>query len=198
MKLYSALLAFLLLPIFSSGQSAPPSRQPLATVDGQPLPEEDLAPYVQSQLRPLREQEYQIKKKALDTLITQRVLEAEAKKKGLTTDKLLEQEVDTKVAEPTDVELNAIYAVQKEQINRPFEEVKTQLRQSLKKAKIQQARQEYSAHLREHAKVAVLLAPPRVQVGFDPARVRGNPKAKVMIVEFRIISAPIVAKWKPH
>ena len=90
MKLYSALFAFLVLPIFSSGQSAPPSKQPLATVDGQPLTDEDLAPYVQSQLRPLREQEYQIKKKALDTLITQRILEVEAKKKGLTTDKLPE------------------------------------------------------------------------------------------------------------
>ena len=192
MKLYLALFAFLLLPIFSSGQSAAPAKSapPLATVDGQPLTDEDLAPYVQSQLRPLREQEYQIKKKALDTLITQRVLEAEAKKKGLTTDKLLEQEVDAKVAEPTDVELNAIYVVQKEQINRPFEEIKTQLQQSLKKAKIQQARQEYSAHLREHAKVAVLLGPPRVQVGFDPARVRGNPKAKVMIVEFSDFQCP--------
>jgi protein-disulfide isomerase len=126
----------------------------------------------------------------LDTLITQRILEVEAKKKGLTTDKLLEQEVDAKVAEPTDVELNAIYAVQKEQINRPFEEVKTQLQQSLKKAKIQQARQEYSAHLREQSKIAVLLGPPRVQVGFDPARVRGNPKAKVMIVEFSDFQCP--------
>jgi len=190
MKLHSALFAFLLLPIFSSGQSAPPSKQSLATVDGQPLTDEDLAPYVQSQLRPLREQEYQIKKKALDTLITQRILEAEAKKTGLTREKLLEQEVDAKVAEPTDVELNAIYAVQKEQINRPFEEVKTQLQQSLKKAKIQQARQEYSARLREQAKVAVLLGPPRVQVGFDPARVRGNPKAKVMIVEFSDFQCP--------
>jgi hypothetical protein len=100
----------------------------------------------------------------LDTLITQRILEVEAKKKGLTTDKLLEQEVDAKVAEPTDVELNAIYAVQKEQINRPFEEVKTQLQQSLKKAKIQQARQEYSAHLSEQSKIAVLLGPPRFRL----------------------------------
>jgi hypothetical protein len=118
MKRYSALFAFLLLPIFSLRQSAVPSKPSLAIVDGQPLTDEDLAPYVQSQLRPLREQEYQIKKKGLDTLITQRVIEAEAKKKGLTTDKLLEQGVDARVAEPTDVELNAIYAVQKEQINR--------------------------------------------------------------------------------
>ncbi len=192
MKLYSALFALLLFPILSLGQSsAPPKSAPaLATVDGQPVTDEDLAPYVQSQLRPLREQEYQIKKKALDNLITQRIIDAESKKKGLTADKLLEQEVDAKVPEPTDVELNAVYAVQKDQLNKPFEEVKAQLQQNLKRAKIQLARQEYSAHLREQAKVAMLLSPPRVQVSFDPARVRGNPKARVMIVEFSDYQCP--------
>src|SRR6266849_8758350 len=192
MKLQSALFAFLLFPILSLGQSSvpPKSTPPLATVDGQPVTDEDLAPYVEGQLRPLRDQEYQLKKKALDTLINQKLVEAEAKKKGVTTEKLYEQEVDAKVPEPTDVELNAIYAVQKEQLNRPFEEVKAQLQQNLKRAKTQQARQEYSAHLREQAKIANLMSPPRVQVGFDPARVRGNPKARVMIVEFSDFQCP--------
>jgi protein-disulfide isomerase len=162
----------------------------VASIDGQAVTDEDLAPYVQSQLRPLREQEYQIKKKALDSLITQRIVEAEAKKKGVTTEKLYEQEVDAKVPEPTDAELRAVYAVQREQLNRPFDEVKSQLEQTLKRAKIQQARQEYAAILRDQAKVAILLGPPRVQVGFDPARVRGNPKAKVMIVEFSDFQCP--------
>ena len=201
MKLLSALFAFLLFPILSLGQASvsvsvvpkstppPKSAAPLATVDGQPITEDDLLPQVEGPLRPVRDQEYQIKKKALDTLITQRIVDMEAKKKGVSADKLYEQEVDAKVAEPTDVELKAIYAVQKEQ-NRPFEEVKPQLTQTLKRARIQQARQEYSARLREQAKVAVMLNPPRVDVAFDPARVRGNPKAKVMIVEFSDFQCP--------
>jgi protein-disulfide isomerase len=190
------ILSFCAAAVCAAQSSAPPksaaekSAPPLATVDGQAITDDDINPYVQSQLRPLRDQEYQIKRKALDNLVNQRVLEAEAKKKGFTTDMLLQQEVDAKVAEPTDVELNAIYAVQKEQLNRPFEEVKPQLQQNLKKAKIQQARQEYSAHLREQAKVSILLSPPRVQVGVDPARVRGNPKASVMIVEFSDYQCP--------
>jgi protein-disulfide isomerase len=192
MKRFGLFSATLFLAGISAAQSTAPKQNaaPVATVDGQTITDDDLDPYVQSQLRPLREQEYQIKKKALDSLISQRVLEAQAKKKGLTTEKLLEQEVDTKVPEPTDVELSAIYAVQREQLNRPFEEVKAQLQQSLKRAKIQQGRQEYSAHLREQAKVAILLSPPRVHVGFDPARVRGNPKARVMIVEFSDFQCP--------
>lgn len=78
-------------------------------MDGQAITEDDLAPLVQGQLRPLRDQEYQIKKKTLESLISQKVLEAEAKKKGLTADKLLEQEVDSKIPEPSDVEINAVY-----------------------------------------------------------------------------------------
>lgn len=201
----------LLLPCLSSGQtSAKKSKTPdkvaerpaakaisaaetspkVATIDDQTITEDDLAPLVAGQLRPLKDQEYQIKKRALDSLINQKVVDAEAKRKGLTTEKLYEQEADAKVAEPTDVELNAIYTVQREQLNRPFEEAKAQLAQNLKRARTQQARMDYATHLREQAKVALLLSPPRMQVGFDPARVRGNPKAKVMIVEFSDFQCP--------
>lgn len=192
MRPFGAIVASLLFVFTCGAQSGAPAKNaaPVASVDGQAITDDDLAPYVQAQLRPLREQEYQIKKKAIDILISQRVLEAEAKKKGLTTEKLLEQEVDAKVPEPTDVELNAIYAVQREQLNRPFEEAKPQLQQNLKRARIQQARQEYSTRLREQAKVAILLSAPRTQVAFDPARVRGNPKARVMIVEFSDFQCP--------
>jgi protein-disulfide isomerase len=185
-------VAVLLMPICSLAQSsrAAKSTETLATVGGQPVTEDDLLPSIASKLISLRNLEYQMKKQALDNLIDQRLLEAEAKKKGVSADKLLEQEVDAKVGEPTDAELNAYYLAQKAELNRPFNDVKAQIEPSLRQAKVQQARQAFSAHLREQAKVVVLLSPPRVEVGFDPARVRGNPKAKVMIVEFSDFQCP--------
>src|SRR5437588_7501348 len=48
---------------------------PVAIVDGKTLYEEDLLPTIQAQLLPLRSQEYDIKKKALDDLIQQTVLD---------------------------------------------------------------------------------------------------------------------------
>jgi protein-disulfide isomerase len=170
--------------------SATTAGAPLATVDGQAITEGELAPLVEGQLRSVREQEYQVKRKALDNLISQRILETEAKKKGITPDKLLEQEVDAKIPQATDVELRALYDVQREQLGKPFEEAKVQLQSTLRNARIRQARQEYTDHLQEQAKVAVLINPPRVQVAPDPARVRGNPKAKVMIVEFSDFQCP--------
>jgi protein-disulfide isomerase len=185
-------VAVLLMPICSLAQSsgAAKSTETLATVGGQPVTEDDLLPSIASKLISLRNLEYQMKKQALDNLIDQRLLEAEAKKKGISADKLLEQEVDTKVGEPTDAELNAYYLARKAELNRPFNDVKAQIEPSLRQAKVQQARQAFYAHLREQAKVVVLLSPPRVEVGFDPARVRGNPKAKVMIVEFSDFQCP--------
>jgi len=164
---------------------------PIAMIKGQPIYEDDLQATAGPSLAKLRNQEYQIKRQALESVIDQKLLEAEAKKKGIATDKLLEQEVDSKIGEPTDAELNAIYAIQRQQLgNRPFQEVKPQLAQTLKNARIQQARQDFYAQLRKENQVAVLLQAPKTEVSHDPARVRGNPKAPVMIVEFADFQCP--------
>jgi protein-disulfide isomerase len=173
----------------------PKPKQPVATVDGQAIYDEDLAPSVEGQLQPLRNQEYEIKRKALDNLIEQKMLEAAAKKKGLTTEKLLDQDVNSKIPNPSDAELEGYYVGLK--VTRPFAEVKTQLRDSFKQAKAQQARQEYLKNLRAESNVVVLLSAPRVEVAFDPARVRGNPKAPVMIVEFSDYQCPYCHSVEP-
>ncbi len=169
----------------------------VATVGGEPIYDEDLTPTVQGQLLPLRNQEYEVKKHALDNLIEQKLLEKAAKKNGITTEKLLGQEVDSKVQEPSDAEVEAYYLAQKDRLNRPFDEVKIQLRQALKQAKIQQARQDYLKSLRKDTDVVVLLTPPKIRVGYDPKRLRGNPKAPVMIVEFSDYQCPYCHQVEP-
>jgi protein-disulfide isomerase len=171
-------------------------KQPVATVDGQSISEEELASSVEGQLQPLRTQEYEIKRKALDSLIEQKILEAAAKKKGLTTDKLLEQEVNSKVADPSDAQLEGYY-VGLGRVTAPFEEVKTKLRDGYKQAKIQRAREDYLKTLRTDSKVVVLISAPRVEVAYDPARLRGNPKAPVMIVEFSDYQCPYCHSVEP-
>lgn len=175
----------------------PKSKHAVAVVDGQSIYDEDLTPSVQGQLMPLRNQEYEIKKKALENLIEQKLLEKAAKDKNLTTEKLLAQEVDAKVPEPSDSEVEAYYLAQKDRLNRPLTEVKAQLRQSLKQAKAQQLRQDYIKSLRTGSTVSVLLTPPKIQVGFDPKRLRGNPKAPVMIVEFSDYQCPYCRQVEP-
>src|SRR6266704_404857 len=132
------------------------AKEPLAVVAGQPIYDDDLLPFVQAQVFQLRVQEYEVKSKALENLVNQKLLEAEAKKKGIPTEKVLAQEVDAKVPEPTEAELQALYIVQKEQLRKSFDELKPQLQQLLKRAKLQQARQDYYTRLREQSAVSIL------------------------------------------
>lgn len=187
------LFAFLLLgSTASAAQTAVQAKQkePLAVVAGQPIYEDDLLPLVQGQVFQLRLQEYDVRSKALDKLVNQKLLEAVAKKKGIPTEKVLEQEVDAKIPEPTEAELQALYIVQKVQLGKPFDEIKPQLQRLLKKAKVEQAREDYYKSLREQAGVSILLQKPKVDVAYDPSRVRGDAKAPVVIVEFSDFQCP--------
>jgi len=188
---------FCVTPGSAQNGDAAKSKQTVATVAGQAISDDDLTPSIQGQLLRLRTQEYELKKKALDSLIEQKLLDVAAKNKGISTEKLLQQEVNAKVPDPNDAELQGYYLAQKERLNRPFDEAKEQLRQGLKQAEVQQARQDYLKGLRASGDVVVLLAPPKVQVGFDPARLRGNPKAPVMIVEFSDFQCPYCHQVEP-
>src|SRR6266704_4886573 len=184
----------------SLAQSSGKDRQknePLAVVAEQPIYDEDLRPFAQGELFQLRLKEYEVKNKALDNLVNQKLLEAEAKKKGIPTEKVLEQEVDAKVPEPTEAELQALYIVQKQQLGKPFDEIKPQLLQLLKKSRIQEAREDYYKHLRDQAGVSIFLQKPKVEVASDPARLRGDPKAPVVIVEFSDFQCPYCQSVQP-
>ena len=163
-------------------QSDSSKGKPVATIGGQPVYEQDLLARVQNDLLKLRNEEYQIKYRGLQNLILQRLLEAEAKKRNLTVEQFVAQEVDSKAAEPTDAEIQAQYKQQQDQ--RKFEDIKEEYRRSLKQSRVRLARQTYFRQLWDAAGVTILLEPPRVQVAHDSARVRGNPNAPVMIVEF--------------
>jgi protein-disulfide isomerase len=169
--------------------SAPTAtRQAVAMIAGHTIYEDELAPLMEDQLQQLRNQEYDLKSRALEKLIDQKVLETAASRNGLAPDQLIEQEISLRIADPSDAEIQAYYLGQRER--RPIEEVKVQLREALKKARIEQAKEAYIEQLRRESEVAVLLAPPKVEVGYDASRVRGNVDAPVTIVEFSDFECP--------
>jgi predicted DsbA family dithiol-disulfide isomerase len=197
LSLLSLISVFCAATCVAQSPAASKAKQPVATVDGQAIYEEDLAAASEGQLATLRTQEYEIKKKALDTLIDQKLLEAAAKKKGLTTDQLLNQEVNSKVADPSDDEVAGYYFGLRDRIKSPFESVKAALRANLKDSKIREAREVYLKSLRATSNLAIMISPPRVQVAFDPARMRGNPTAPITIVEFSDYQCPYCHAVEP-
>lgn len=179
---------FLVFPLACFGQT-PPKGNPVAVVAGEAITEQDLAEAVGPQLMQLHMQEYEAKNKTLESLIRRKVVELEAKKRNVTPDKLMEQEVDSKVLDPTDAEVEA-YFLGQNRVGARLEDTKEQFRSALKQVRLTKARQAYADSLRAKMDVAVLLRPPSVEVAFDPARVKGDPKAPVTIVEFADFQCP--------
>jgi hypothetical protein len=94
-------------------------RKVVARIGGQEIFEDELIAPMQAQLRPLREQEFQLEAQALDRLLQDKVLETEAARLGLTKEQLLRQ-VDSGVSEPTDGEIAAFYLAQRDRLNQPL------------------------------------------------------------------------------
>jgi protein-disulfide isomerase len=198
MRISPTKLAFYLGPVaclglaaLCSAQEAPKGSpgEPLATVAGQPIYEQDLQPVVGPKLLQLHNQEYQVKNGALQDLIRQKLMQAEAKRRGISTEKL-QEEIDSKVPEPSDAEVEGYYLAVKNQLNQSFDEIKPQIQKALKALKTQKARQDYADSLRSKSEVVVLLRTPKVEVGYDSARLRGDPNAPVTIVEFSDFQCP--------
>src|SRR6267154_2270781 len=154
MKISSLVLCLpllLALPKASFGQAAPQvgSGVPVATVGGQPITEEELLDTLgPQQAMQLRTQEYEAKSKALDSLIRLKLVQAEAKKRGIPAEKLIEQEVESKVPDPTDGEVEAYFWGQN-RAGATLEQVKEEYRASLKQLKLRKARQVYADSLRK-------------------------------------------------
>jgi len=157
----------------------------LATVEGHDITEADIAGNIASQMAQINNQIYQAKKRAVDALIAEQLLDQEAKKRGISREQLIQQEVNAKVAPASDAEVQQVYDGVKARLgNKSLEEVKPQILQQLQNNRLQQQQQEFIRGLRKAAAVKVLLKPPVVNIAVDGAPVRGKPDAPVTLVEF--------------
>ena len=182
----------LTLSLACFGQAEPDSNSsdPVATVAGQPVSEQELLDALGPQkVTQMRTQEYEARSAALDSLIRLKLVQAEAKKRGISAEDLIKQEVESKVSDPTDGEVEAFFFGQNREGVR-LEDVKEQFRAALKQLKLLKARRAYADTLRTNMDVAIMLRPPTVNVSYDPARVKGNPEAPVTIVEFSDFQCP--------
>src|ERR1700747_31734 len=107
LTILSVSFAIFSLPAFS--QDSSPDK-PVAMVAGQPVSEQELLDTIgPQQLMQLRNEEDEAKRKALESVIRHRIVEIEAKKRNISPEKLIEQEVDSKVVDPTDGEIEAYF-----------------------------------------------------------------------------------------
>jgi protein-disulfide isomerase len=167
------------------------SREPVGRIGDQTVSSADLEAAVRPQLSQLRLQEYELKRRALDDIIANKLIQAEAATQKLTPDELVRRNAETKVAPATEAEVTAFYEARAKQINGPLSQVKQQIENAVQQAKIQQARQEYVRQLRDKSPVIVLLRPPQTGVAIaEASRAKGPADAPITIVEFSDFQCP--------
>ena len=172
-----------------------PGDKPVATFDGEAITDADLD--IEPKLTELRQEAYQARLEALGNVIARRLVAKEAEKRGITSRELLREEVDNKVSDPADAEIEKFYEKQKSQIKKPLEEIRPQIVDFLKNSQLEAARNKYIDRLKADSKIRVLLSPPRVQVEVGNSPRRGPKDAPVTIVEFSDYQCPYCRRVQP-
>jgi protein-disulfide isomerase len=179
-----------------ASSNAASSSDVVARVAGQPITNADLEAVVGARLSQLRmkaeQDEFAIKSQAIDQIVRDRLVEAEAKSKGVTSEQLLKTEVEDKAPAPTEEEIKQVYERNKARLgNRTLEEAKPEIERQLKMQKSNERRTEYMKELQAKADVQVLLDPPRIKVNVPgDAPSRGPAGAPVTLVEFSDYQCP--------
>ena len=136
----------------------------LAIVNGVTISARDIEKATGESVRNLQKQVVEARKRELDLLINTRLLDIEAKKRGISTTKLLETEVVAKVKPPTPVETRAFYDQNKTRINAEFDAVKDDIVQYLSEDRQRDEAKKFADGLRAASNTIVIVpqaAPPR-------------------------------------
>jgi protein-disulfide isomerase len=203
MRLTKALIAFAAVALAACGQPKTNPNQPLAKIGTETITSADLDKEVGGELAQLddqyQRQVYQTKRQALEGLIQKRLFDAKAKDLGVASrDELVQKEVASKIPEPTDPELQALYEQAKASGQKlpPFEDVKPDIVRFVKSQKMQQAMMAYYDKLKVEKKVEILLPayiPPKKEVeAVGPTK--GPKDAPITIVEFSDFECPFCVR----
>lgn len=129
---------------------------------------------------------YDARRGALTSMIDEMLTADEAKARGITTEALLQQEVQAKIAPPSDADISKFFEENKARMGgQTLEQIKPRIAQFLSQQQAQGVRDSFLEQLRKKAGVVISLEPPRIEVEVaqnDPAM--GPAGAKVTIVEF--------------
>ncbi len=180
-----------LLPALAPNAAAQTKpEKPAAVVGQEAIYGSDFLPSIEAQVYKIRRQEYDLQLKALEGTINQKLLREEAQRSGISEEAWLQQVADSKVPEPTQDEVDQRFVDHMFESGGETSQSPDQIREELKKEAVDAAREEVFRLLRQKAGVKIYLLPPALQVDYDPARVRGNPDAKITIVEFSDFQCP--------
>ena len=188
----------------SSARSAPPAANAdgeaqtssVATVDGKAISQKEVDARAQGALQRISDEAYDARHTALEEIITERLIDAQAAARGVSREELMRSEVEAKVARPSKAEIAEIYEQNKDRVGgRSLAELTPEIERSIMSQRAQDRVEAFLAELRSKGKVVVTLAQPRNDVPIPAdARAVGPEKAPVTIVEYSDYLCPYCQK----
>lgn len=152
--------------------------------------------WMQAQTNHQRDQ-HEALEKALDSLIEEKLLAAEAAKRKVSEEELLEAEVNSKVTKPTDEEIDKFWEENKSRIPISREQALPQIGPYLMDQKRNELREAFLAQLKKDYSVKSYLEPFRVDVASAGYPAEGPANAPVTIVEFSDFQCPYCGSLFP-
>ena len=134
---------------------------------------------------------YQARRAALDELVGDVLIGQEATARGVDRDTVVREEVSSKIAPPTDADVDAWYQGNKDRVRgATLDQVRPAIRAYLAQERTQTARQVLVDRLKTKTPVKVLLDPPRRTLAAAESPAKGTANAPVEIVEFSDFQCP--------
>lgn len=147
-----------------------PQVNTLAVVNGVKVTKEQLGSQTQNTVSQLQEEVIKARNAELDRQINSYLLDAEAKRRGVSSAQLVQLEVTSRVVEPTEDQLKTFYNQRKEKFGKNFREVKPEIIAFLKLERQQTEASRFAAMLRNTAVITLLVqdvTPPANQRDLD-------------------------------
>lgn len=189
------------LPVVAQPPKAPSgSEEPevVARIEGEPIYRADLEEMVEQQLQELAQQRHILLEGALAGLVDRRLLEREARERGLDTTALLDQEVRAKVPPVSEVDIDRWYMANRARVgNNSKEQLAPRIRTFLEQQGEAALREELLASLRTKYDVDLLFEPMRVDLDLETATFKGPADAPVTLVEFSDFQCPACRGFNP-
>jgi protein-disulfide isomerase len=139
---------------------------------------------------------FSLRQRGLDRMIDQRLIDAEAGKRGVEADRLLDDEAAKRV-KVSDAEVKAFFDQHAGQWgDGKLETESAGIRQYLERQKGTEAAQAFVAELRAAAKVEMLLEQPRIAIA-GKGHARGPESAAVTVIEFSDYECPFCRRAEP-
>jgi protein-disulfide isomerase len=162
-----------------------------ATVGTTTITRAELEKHVKPKLIEIDNERFEALKEGLDEMVADELMKQEAAARKISAAQLEQQEITSKVAAPTDAEIQQVFDANKAQLQgQSLDAVKPRIVEFLTEQKAQARKAQYIDELKAKYKTVVNLKPPVVEVGTGGRPEKGPKDAPITMIVFSDYECP--------